>query len=382
VTSVQNSPEPAFYPVIPAGGSGKRLWPMSRSGYPKFMLPLGNPGSSLLRDTLARLRPLAPEERTFVVTGGSQAPLIARELPELPVANILVEPAPRDSGPAIALAAAVIAAIDPTAVMGSFAADHVIRYPDRFCDAVRTAIEGAKSGYLMTVGIEPTRPETGYGYIKRAEDGGSGGIIQVEEFVEKPQYEVAQSYVESGRYLWNASFFIWRVDVFLEQIRQRAPELHDELVRIGEAWHTDKRDEVLEAVWPTLPKVAIEYLLMEPAARDGMVATVAGDFGWSDVGDYHALGEIQGGGGDENIVVAVDAPDAIENAPSKPEVQLLDSRRLVVVSSSGRLISAIGVEDLAIVDTPDVLLVCDRGRAQDVKKLVEELERSGGSGYL
>ncbi|GAA1556107.1 mannose-1-phosphate guanylyltransferase [Kribbella sancticallisti] len=382
MTDAKTSPRAGFYPIIPAGGSGKRLWPLSRANYPKFMRALGAPGSSLLRATLTRLRPLAPEENTYVVTSGVLAPLISRELPELPAGNILVEPAPRESGPAIALAAAVIATIDPEAVMGSFAADHVVRHPERFCAAVETAIKGAEDGNLMTVGITPTRPETGYGYIRRGSAIGDTGMFRVEEFVEKPKYELAKEYVDSGEYLWNASFFVWRVQVFLEELQKREPEFHDNLQIIAAAWWSDEREEVLARVWPNLPKIAIEYLLMEPAARDGMVATVPGDFGWSDVGDYHALGEIQGGDENGNVIIEVDAAREADRYRSASDVRMSDSKNLVVVSDGSRLVTAIGVEDLVIVDTSDVLLVCDRSRAQDVKKMVDELEKAGAAEYI
>jgi mannose-1-phosphate guanylyltransferase len=380
MSDAQTSSGGAFYPVIPAGGSGKRLWPLSRANYPKFMRPLGAPGSSLLRDTLSRLEPLADPENTLVVTSGVLAPLIGRELPDLPASNILVEPAPRESGPAIALAAAVIATTDPDAVMGSFAADHVIRHPERFCEAVSIAIRGAQDGNLMTVGITPTSPETGYGYIRRGEALGDGAMFRVEEFVEKPKYEVAKEYVDSGRYLWNAGFFIWRVQVFLDELKRREPEFHEKLMRISGAWHTDDREEVMAEIWPTLPKIAIEYLLMEPAARDGLVGVVPGDFGWSDVGDYHALGEIQAGDSRGNVVIGSDG--VRDGKRSHSGVRLADSERLVVVSDGHRLISTIGLSDLVIVDTPDVLLVCDRSRAQDVKKMVEELEQAGEAEYI
>ena len=380
MTDARSSSGPAFYPVIPAGGSGKRLWPLSRANYPKFMRPLGAPGSSLLRATLTRLRPLAPAENIFVVTSGAIAPLVSRELPELPATNILVEPSPRDSGPAIALAAAVIAATDPEAVMGSFAADHVVRYPDRLRAAVTIAIEGALNGNLMTVGITPTRPETGFGYIRRGEGIDGDRMFRVEEFVEKPQLEIAEKYVESGEYLWNAGFFIWKVQVFLDELRRREPAFYDGLQRIADAWYTDDREEVLATVWPTLPKKAIEYILLEPAARDGLVATVPGDFGWSDVGDYHALGEIQDGDENGNVVIGVDAGQEADHGGA--EVMLADCERLVVVSDGSRLITTMGLSDLVIVDTPDVLMVCDRSRAQDVKKLVEELEKAGAAEYI
>ncbi|MGA8114877.1 MAG: mannose-1-phosphate guanylyltransferase [Actinocatenispora sp.] len=428
-----------FYPVIPAGGSGKRLWPVSRSHFPKFVQPFAGTGCSLLRDTVNRVADLAPAEQTFVVTGGSLAPLIAREAPTLPAGNILVEPAPRDSAPAISLAAAVIAELDPDAVMGSFAADHVIKDPESFRSTVRRAVDCAQRGYLTTVGITPDHPETGYGYIRVGGDLSDAPGSLVEEFVEKPPHDVAVEYLNSGRYLWNASFFVWRVDVFLDQLRRRHPEFHDAMRRIAGAWHTDDRDEVLARIWPTLPKIAIEYLLMEPAAHDGVVATVPGEFGWSDVGDYHALGEIHDSDGQGNVVVsavpavhdstrnadlcaapataaapdpagstrpgpAVPAEDggtpgtvvAVEDgttttvvpvggedaAGRAPTVRLSDSERLVVVSEGRRMIAVVGVHDMVVVDTSDVLLVCDRSRAQDVKKVVEGLEADGLVDYL
>jgi len=194
-----------LYAVIPAGGSGTRLWPLSRAGNPKFLHPLTGSAATLLQATVERLAPLAPPDRTYVVTGVAHAAAVARQLPELPDANVLVEPSPRDSCAAIGLAAAVIAQRDPQAVMGSFAADHLVGHPDRFIDVLRQAIDGATQGHLMTVGITPTHPETGYGYLECGPALDGGPVRAVKEFKEKPTYEVARSYVESGHYLWNAS---------------------------------------------------------------------------------------------------------------------------------------------------------------------------------
>ncbi|GII23536.1 mannose-1-phosphate guanyltransferase [Planosporangium mesophilum] len=361
-----------FYAVIPAGGSGTRLWPLSRAGHPKFLHTLTGTSASLLQATVDRLGQLAEPESTYVVTGVAHAAAVARQLPALPDANILVEPSPRDSCAAIGLAAAIIAARDPHAVMGSFAADHLVRDGDAFASAVRAATDGARDGLLMTVGITPTHPETGYGYLRCGEAVGAGQVRRVAEFTEKPPYEVAVSYVESGEYFWNASMFIWRVDVFLAELLRQQPQLHAGLMRIAHAWNGVDRERVLGEVWPTLPKISVDYAVMEGAAAAGLVGTVPGDFGWNDVGDFHTLGDVLERDERGNVVIESD-----DGAVGKSDILLHDTDRTVVVPRSGRLVSAVGVHDLIIVDTPDALLVCPRDRAQDVKKLVDSLKERG-----
>jgi mannose-1-phosphate guanylyltransferase len=364
-----------LYAVIPAGGSGTRLWPLSRAGNPKFLHPLTGTAASLLQATAQRLAPLAPPERTFVVTGAAHAAAVARQLPGVPEPNILVEPSPRDSCAAIALASAVIAQRDPDAVMGSFAADHLIADGDRYVSVVREAVAGAERGLLMTVGITPTRPEAGYGYLQC----GSvidGAIRKVEEFREKPAYDVALSYVESGRYLWNASMFVWRVDAFLAELARQQPAMHAAVTAIAAAWDTDGRDAVLGELWPRLPKISVDYAVMEGAAANGLVATVSGDFGWNDIGDFHTLGQVLPADAAGNVVVGADGD--IE----KPGVLVRDCTGLVAVPHSSRLIAALGLRDVIVVDTPDVVLVCARERAQDVKALVDELKARGDQVHL
>jgi mannose-1-phosphate guanylyltransferase len=360
-----------LYAVIPAGGSGTRLWPLSRAGNPKFLHPLTGSASTLLQATVERLAPLAPPDQTYVVTGVAHAAAVARQLPDLPAENVLVEPSPRDSCAAIGLAAAVIAERDPQAVMGSFAADHLVSNPARFVEVVRQAMVGAGDGYLMTVGITPTHPETGYGYLECGPEVGGGPVRRVEEFKEKPSYEVASGYVESGQYLWNASMFVWRVDVFLRELARQQPELRAGLSTIATAWHTPAREEVLGQVWPTLPKISVDYAVMEGAAAAGLVATVPGSFGWNDVGDFHTLGDVLPGDAANNVVVEPAEPS------DKPDVLLVDSAGVVVVPHSGRLVSVLGMHNVVVVDTPDAVLVCPRERAQDVKRLVEELKGRG-----
>lgn len=365
-----------LYAVIPAGGSGTRLWPLSRAGHPKFLHALTGSADSLLQATVARLAPLAPADRTYVVTGVAHAASVARQLPHLPEENILVEPAPRDSCAAIGLAAAVIARREPEAVMGSFAADHLVRDGDRFVEVLRHAVAAAREGWLMTVGITPTHPETGYGYLRCGEPVGDGPARLVEEFTEKPEAAVARSYVDSGRYLWNASMFVWRVDVFLRELARQKPELAAGLDRIARAWDGPEQEAVLGEEWPRLEKISVDYAVMEGAAAAGLVGTVAGDFGWNDIGDFHTLGDVLPAGTDGNVVVSAAQPE------DKPGVLLLDAQRVVLVPHSGRLVVALGVTDLIVVDTPDAVLVCPRDRAQDVKKIVDELKERGGSAYM
>src|SRR5256885_6067313 len=211
--------------VMPAGGRGTCLWPLCRGGNPKFLHPLTGSALTLLQATVGRLAPLAPPGQTYVVTGVAHAAAVARQLPELPAENVVVEPSPRDSCAAIGLAAAIIARREPQAVMGSFAADHLVGHPERFVEVVKQAAEGARQGYLMTVGITPTHAETGYGYLEFGESVDGGPVRRVTEFKEKPTYEVASSYVQSGQYLWNAGMFVWQVDVFLRELARQPPEL-------------------------------------------------------------------------------------------------------------------------------------------------------------
>jgi mannose-1-phosphate guanylyltransferase len=374
-----------FHAVIPAGGSGTRLWPLSRAGHPKFLLALTGSADSLLQATVERLGPLAPPERILVVAGEPHVDAIAAQLPGLPPGNILAEPAPRDSCAAIGLAAVLIARRDPEAVMGSFAADHLVRDPDRFAATVRTAVDGAGQGLLMTVGMTPTSPETGFGYLQCELPLEAGRISRVRRFKEKPTSELAAEFVTSAEYLWNASMFVWRVDVFLAELARQQPVMHEGLTRIALAWDTPDRAEVLARVWPDLPRIAVDYAVMEGAAERGLVATVPGDFGWTDVGDFRNLGDLLPPDESGNVVISTASPgaDPAPGAVGAPgEVLLVDSRGVVVVPAGGRLVSVLGLKDVVVVDTPDALLVCARDRAQDVKQMVDELKSRGATGRL
>ncbi|MGH3736397.1 MAG: mannose-1-phosphate guanylyltransferase [Micromonosporaceae bacterium] len=357
--------------VIPAGGSGTRLWPLSRASNPKFLQGLTGTGRSLLQATVDRLADLVPYQRVHVVTGVTHAAAVARQLPRLPEQNVLVEPSPRDSCAAIALAAALIAVESPDALMGAFPADHLIADVPRFLDAVRAAMTAAGAGQLATIGVTPTRPEVGYGYLRCGEAlPGVPGAVRVAEFKEKPSYEVAEEYVKSGDYLWNAGMFLWRVSVFLDELARQRPSLHAGVTRIAAAWSTGARETVLAEEWPKLEKISVDYAVMEGAAAAGRVATVPGDFGWNDVGDFRTLGDVLPADADGNVVIG------------EGELLLSDAAHNVVVPAPGRLLAVLGVRDLVVVDTPDAVLVCHRDRAQDVKRLVDALRDRGDTDHV
>jgi mannose-1-phosphate guanylyltransferase len=359
--------------VVPAGGSGTRLWPLSRATNPKFLYPLTGTERSLLQATYDRLVPLTSPDRVHIVTGTAHSAAVARQLPDLPERNILVEPLARDSCAAIALAAAVIQQRSPGAVMASFAADHLIKDTAAFARTVMEAAAGAEQGKLMTIGIAPTRPETGYGYLRCSTTAELGVPQQVLEFKEKPNLAVATEYVDSGRYLWNASMFVWRTDVFLRELSQRRPDVFEPVSKIAEAWDSEDRDDVVGTLWASIPKVAVEYAVMEPAAADGLVATVPGDFGWSDIGDFETLGEL--------LATEVDGAKVVDT-PGSGVVVAVDTQDVVAVPAGGRLVATLGVRDLIVVDTPDAVLVCQRERAQDIKRLTQILRDSGRTEYV
>lgn len=344
-----------FWAVVPAGGAGTRLWPLSRSEEPKFLHDLTGSGRTLLQDTHDRLAPLAGD-RLMVVTGRAHRDAVLAQLPEVDPAQVVAEPSPRDSMAAIGLAAAMLEARGPEAVMGSFAADHVIADPEAFGRVVARAVAVAREDWLVTIGITPSSPATGFGYIAVGEPLPHGSS-RVVEFVEKPPAEVAADYVERG-YQWNAGMFVVRPRVLLDLLAEQDPAFAAALRAIA------ADPARLEEVWPTLPRIALDHAVAEPAAARGRVAVVPGEFGWDDVGDFASLRDILGAGaglrvlGDPSLVVALDSGG-------------------LVVPASGRTVALVGLDDVVVVDTPDALLVTTRDHAQGVKDVVAALREQG-----
>lgn len=363
-------PIPDFYAVIPAGGIGSRLWPLSRADAPKFLHDLSGSGQTLLRDTWDRLEPLAGADRIAVVTGRAHRGAVERELPGIPDHNVFLESEPRDSSAAIGLAAAILAHREPDVVIGSFAADHVIRGKRTFEFAVQQAVAVAREGFICTIGIQPSEPSIGFGYIKKAGELDVDGAPQacyVDRFVEKPDLETAREYYSDRSFLWNAGMFISRADVLLNEIAAQQPELHAGLMELAAAWDDrEARGPVVDRVWPTLTKIAIDYSVAEPAAEKGLLAVIPGDFDWDDVGDFASLAKLNSGGRKNDLAILG------ENARV-----LADASSGIVVTQTQRVISLIGVRDIVVVDTPDALLVTTSEHAQRVKGVVDALKLSG-----
>ncbi|VXC22408.1 mannose-1-phosphate guanylyltransferase [Frigoribacterium sp. 9N] len=363
-----------FYSIIPAGGIGSRLWPLSRADAPKFLHDLTGSGSTLLRGTWDRLAPLNGDQRIMVVTGRAHRAAVESQLPGLADHNVVLESEPKDSTAAIGLAAAVLRRREPDVIIGSFAADHVIADTRGFGRAVREAIVAADEGYIATIGITPTEPAIGFGYIHVGaplDIEGAPSARTVESFVEKPDLETAERYVSGGDYLWNGGMFISRADRLLEQLGETRPDLLEGIEELAAAWDTPRRGAVVDKVWPGLEKIAIDYTVAEPAAAAGRLAVVPGDFDWDDVGDFASIAKLHAGGRKSDLAILG------ENARV-----LADSSSGIVVGNSGRLISLIGVNDIIVVDTPDALLVTTTANAQRVKGVVDALKLSGRSDVL
>lgn len=366
---------PGFYVVIPAGGAGTRLWPLSREGYPKFLLDLTLKGRSLIQATWDRLLPLSSASRTTVVAGPAHVKSIREQLPELLAHNIFCEPGPKDSMAAIGLAAAILAQRDPEAVIGSFAADHMISGDDAFLSAVAEAVEVARKDYLVTIGIAPSHPSTGFGYVRLGEKLGmkeAPNARLVSNFKEKPDARTAASYISTGKYCWNAGMFVIKATFLLQLLKEYKSDMHDALVQVASVWEDGAaRQSTLNAVWPTLEKIPIDNAVAEPAAAEGRVAVVPATFGWDDVGDFSSLADLLPAEsnqprilGDSNLVLTEQVAGGI------------------VVPGSGRLITCLGVDDLVIVDMPDTLLVTTRARSQEVKRLVKKCGDAGFKNLL
>ena len=349
-----------FHALIMAGGSGTRLWPLSRKSMPKQALSLLEE-RSMFRVTAERLAPLIPLERIWVVTNAAMAEVFRAQAPGIPADHYVIEPEPRDSGPAAGLGLSHIYAADPEATVAILSADHHIADVEGFRAVLERAAAHAQAGGIVTLGIRPTHASTGFGYIERGEVVGEG-IYDVVRFTEKPQQDAARTYLAEGRHSWNSGMFIMKaasgLAEFVRQHEAFARQLELLREQIGGAGYT----AMLLDLWGTAPKLSIDYAIMEGARQ---MAVIPVDIGWSDIGSWTALFEALG-------------HDASDNAV-QGEHLAIDTSGSLVRSESGRLIATIGVEGIVIVDTPDALLVCSIDRTQDVKQIVDELKRRSRS---
>jgi len=353
-----------YYAVIMAGGGGTRLWPLSRKTKPKQMLRLVDE-NTLFQTAVRRLKDVFPPERILIVTVAEQKEGLHEQCPELPEENFIVEPMPRGTASVVGLAAVALADRNPNATMAVLTADHVIRNEDKFTKILQASYLVAQDGNLVTLGIYPSHPATGYGYIKQGKRIGSyQGFAAYEaiKFLEKPDEDRAKKFLKDGGYVWNSGMFFWRVDRILEEFRLQMPELANKLSEIASVWGTKERETVLESIWKTIAPETIDYGIMEGAKRVAVIP--AEGLGWNDVGSWDALFDVLPSDKDGNIVMGGE------------HVALDTERSLVYVNRQHRLIVTIGVDDLVVVDTDDVLLVCRKDQAQKVRQIVQRLKKN------
>lgn len=372
--------------IIMAGGRGERFWPLSREHLPKQFLRLAGAGT-MLQETMARVRSLVSPAATYVVTGARFAGLV-REQVEIPNANIILEPQGRDTAGCIGLATAVVRQRfpDEDPVMVVLPADHLVTGTEAFVAAVETAIAWAQQHEaLVTIGVPPTRPETGYGYIKYSPGsalaplggGADQGVYHVEKFTEKPDYHTALQFLREGHYLWNSGMFVWRASVIWEAMARYLPEVYQGLEEIAATVDTPSFAGVVDRVFPTLEKISVDLGIMEKADN---AYVVPGKFGWDDVGVWSALSRVYQADANNNIVAGTggSGPVGEDGVP----VVFLDSSECIVYRNQERLLAAVGVSDLIIVDTDDVLLVCNKHQEQELKQLLAMIQAQGLEKYL
>ena len=348
-----------YYAVILAGGSGTRLWPLSRRNYPKQALKLVGE-RTMFQYAVQRIRAILPPERIMVVTLARHAAILMEQVPELPAQNFILEPEGRGTAPAIGLAAIHIASQDPDGCMVILTADHFISKTEHFCE-VLAAAEKVADGRLVTLGIQPSNASTGFGYIQQgALAGVENGFpfYTVERFTEKPDLATARQMLESGEYSWNSGMFVWQASRILKEFQTQMPEFFAQLMEVNLVLGTPAYRAMMERVWPQVSKETIDYGVMEGASD---VVVIPVDIGWTDIGSWGSLFNLLPADAEENVFVG-------------PHVEIDTTNTLIF--GDKRLVAVMGVKDLVIVDTEDVLMVCSREREQDVKALVELLKQT------
>lgn len=354
------------YGVIMAGGGGTRFWPLSRKSRPKQFLNLSGK-DTMVMDTALRLSKVADENDIFVVTSEAHRDMTI-ELTDgtLRPDHILGEPAARNTAACIGYAAMEIVKKYEDGIMVIVPSDHFIKNEDEFARVLKSGVKIAEeTDKLVTIGIKPTFPCTGYGYIRNIDAKGTD-YRQVLDFVEKPDLETAQDYLASGEYAWNSGMFIWKASTILGYFERLLPDIYSYLVKIGNAMGTDKEMEVIEELYPSIPKISIDYGIMERAEG---VLMLEGDFGWNDVGSFDSLDEVYGSDENNNVIMA--------------NAHVIDSKDCILYSTDkNKLVAVLGVEDIIVAQTDDVVLVCDKNRAQDVKLFVDQLNDTVNAKFL
>lgn len=351
--------------LIMAGGRGERFWPKSRKSLPKQFLSLTDDGKTMIQLTVDRILPLVDMEDIYISTNKEYLQLVTAQLPNIPKENIICEPVGRNTAPCVALGAAIIGAKYDDALMMVLPSDHLVKYSSMFQTTLMDACDVAEKGdNLVTVGIAPDHPETGYGYIKFKNEITNGRAFKVDKFVEKPSLEKAKEYLAEDDYLWNSGMFLWKISSVMKRFKELIPDVYEGVMTISKALGQGRMEEELAKIFPTFPSISIDYGIME---RSENIYTIPGSFGWDDVGSWLALERIKKSNEYGNIVggnvITIDTNDCIIQAENK-------------------LIATIGLEDLIIVDSEDAILICEKGSTTDIKKVLENLKICNRNEYL
>jgi mannose-1-phosphate guanylyltransferase len=359
----------SMYAVIMAGGKGARFWPRSRNRLPKHLLDIIS-DQTIIQETVARISPIVPPEKILIVTGAAHADELMRQLPQIPRENILIEPVGRNTAPCIGLAAMVLRKTGGDPVMAVLASDHRITDEKTFLHILSAAGAAAEAGdHLVAIGIKPTGPETGYGYLEQGDhlltmEGEA--VFAVQSIREKPSLELAKRFLAQGGFLWNSGMFIWKTSAIIRAIQQYLPDIYDGLLEIEASLGTAKEKEVIEKVYNRFRSISVDYGIMEKAAN---TLLIPGDFGWSDVGSWDALWQVS-------------EKDAEGHAVRNGDRFISVNARNAFIYSPGKMVALVGLDDVIVVETDDALLICKRGASQDVKKVVDILEEKGQTDLL
>ncbi len=350
------------YAVIMAGGSGTRFWPKSTKSFPKQFHNLFGEGT-MIQNTAERIKEIIPQERILVVTNSSYVSIVQEQLPRVPDENIVGEPVAKNTAPCVAIAAELLYKKDPEAVMVVLPADHHITDPGEFRNILASAIEKAESGdHLVTIGINPSRPETGFGYIhgntSQEEVIAGKPVNPVRAFTEKPDSITAQKFLESGEYFWNSGMFIWKAETILKEIKSHLPDMHEEVKLASEELYTSNHEVAINDFYHACESISIDYGIMEKAQS---VFVVPGEFGWNDVGSWTAVYELADKDKAGNSVQALNST-------------FTDSENNLILSGGEKMISVVGLDHIAVVETDDAILICNLEKAQGVKEIVEQLK--------
>lgn len=355
------------YVAIMAGGIGSRFWPMSRSSYPKQFLDILNTGRTLVQSTYDRFSKFIPSENIYIVTSEEYVEIVRDQLPEIPFKNIVAEPSRKNTAPCIAYISYKLQKLNEKGALICAPADHIILDDTAFTKVCLEALSFVNSHKaLITLGIKPSHPNTGYGYIQFEQQPASDNVYKVKTFTEKPNTELAKAFVSSGEFLWNAGIFVWQVNNIISAFEKHLPEIAELFEAEKDAYNTEKEKSAIEKIYPLCTNVSIDYAVMEKADN---VYIIPSSFGWSDLGTWNSA--------HENM-----EKDYLGNAVSGSEVIVIDATHNMVHVPNNKLVLLQGLDDYIIVDTEDVLMICKKEKEQEIKQYVAEIKRNKGDKYL